>query len=236
MSIEAHAERISLHIAPGIVAAVVLSLALDLPQILGVTVILSLAYLTARLWPLDRPRTPYPTLVTWARVLITASLTAFGRALPGEQLALFVLIVFILDGVDGNLARATNSSSLVGGRLDMECDALLVMSVCLLLTLRGDAPPWVLTCGLLRYAYVLAVAMFEARGEEPKSQIARFAFGISLTGLGMGFLEVQALSRLGPALATALLLYSFGRSFYWSFAGTDARKSQSNSTSVPSEK
>ncbi len=183
----------------------------------------------------DRPRSYLPTFVTCFRAAIACGLFAFGVRENGAAIALGVLTVFTLDGLDGYLARRLRSASVLGARLDMETDSFLVMGVCTLLHLRGLGL-WVLTSGLLRYGYVLFVYTFGARGEAPRSNFARYAFGTSLTGLTLGFLISGPYASYGPVCATAVLLYSFGRSFYWSLRVDGVRVSQSNSTSAPNEK
>lgn len=229
-------EQLSLWSAPPILLSVAATLTLESGWFLALTGAVSLCVTFLRLARVDRPRSYLPTAVTGFRAAITCTLIALGNSLPGEWTAATILTVFTLDGVDGYLARRLHSASVLGARLDMETDSLLVMGACTLLFMRGDLGAWVLTCGLLRYGYVLFVGTFGARGEAPRSNFARYAFGIALTGLTLGFLPVGALSSLGPAFATCVLLYSFGRSFYWSLRATSVRVSQSNSTSVPNEK
>jgi phosphatidylglycerophosphate synthase len=62
----------------------------------------------------------------------------------------------MLDGVDGWLARRTRMASAFGARFDMEIDALLVQVLAVLAWQFGKAGAWVLTSGLLRYAFVAA--------------------------------------------------------------------------------
>jgi len=62
----------------------------------------------------------------------------------------------ILDGVDGWLARRSNTASRFGARFDMETDALLILTLAVLAWQFGKAGPWVVLSGVLRYAFVLA--------------------------------------------------------------------------------
>jgi phosphatidylglycerophosphate synthase len=64
------------------------------------------------------------------------------------------LIVLILDGVDGWLARRTGLVSDFGARFDMEVDALLILVLSILAWQYEKAGAWVVASGLLRYAFV----------------------------------------------------------------------------------
>ena len=66
------------------------------------------------------------------------------------------LVVIVLDGVDGWLARRTRMESTFGARFDMEIDALLILALAILVWRHGKAGPWVLASGLLRYLFVAA--------------------------------------------------------------------------------
>jgi phosphatidylglycerophosphate synthase len=197
-------------------------LALGLTLWVGRTEILALAGLlgivSVGVWlaQLETPRSWLPTCITAVRLLVTCGLCPYGPSLSGLVVVSVVLFVFTLDWVDGQVARRTDSVSQLGGHLDNESDAFLTLTVCVLLYLRGPSGAWVLTPGLLRYVYVLFVRVFPSRGQVPRSTLGARAFGIALVGLMVGFLGVPYLSRVAPALATLLLSYSFGHSFYWS--------------------
>jgi phosphatidylglycerophosphate synthase len=165
----------------------------------------------------ERPSSWLPTCITGVRIALTVWMLYAGVNWPGTWIASVILGVFMLDGIDGWLARRTGSTSEIGGRLDGESDAFLVLSVCLLLWVRGVEGPWVLLAGLLRYGYVLVLHFVPSRGEVPRWWVARYVFGTSLMCLMGGFLPLGGVERLLPLLATALLCASFARSFYWSF-------------------
>lgn len=62
----------------------------------------------------------------------------------------------LLDAVDGALARRSGLASAFGARFDMETDAAFTLVLCALVWQTGQAGPWVLAAGLLRYGYVAA--------------------------------------------------------------------------------
>src|SRR5205807_10290341 len=72
----------------------------------------------------------------------------------GWTLVVIALVVLLLDGVDGWVARRTATESAFGMRFDMETDAALILVLAILAWQFGKAGPWVLLSGLLRYAFV----------------------------------------------------------------------------------
>jgi len=157
--------------------------------------------------------------VTAARVGIVWAFAVRLRSAPDELLALIVLGLFALDGLDGYLARRLGTTSEFGALFDMEADAYFVLVVELVLYQRGYLGMWILATGVLRYVYVLVRAFVPARRPDvPRSRFGRLAF----TGLALGLFFAFALR--GPigefcALAgTALVTLSFARSFYDSYA------------------
>lgn len=71
------------------------------------------------------------------------------------QWLLIAVLALLLDGVDGWVARRTQSHSAFGARFDMELDALLIMLLCIGLLLESIGP-WVLLIGGMRYLFVIA--------------------------------------------------------------------------------
>jgi phosphatidylglycerophosphate synthase len=92
------------------------------------------------------------------------TMVALLAALVGERVSGSVQYVVlavgttaaILDGVDGWLARRSNTASRFGARFDMETDALLILTLAILAWQFDKAGAWVLLSGVMRYAFVLA--------------------------------------------------------------------------------
>ena len=79
--------------------------------------------------------------------------------LPDAGLAWVVvlaLLVLLLDGLDGAVARRSGTTSAFGARFDMELDAALILALSVLAWQPGPAGPWVLAIGAMRYLFVLA--------------------------------------------------------------------------------
>ncbi len=91
------------------------------------------------------------------------ALVALLAGLIGEQtaglpalVAVAAVIVAVLDGVDGWLARRRQIASDFGARFDMETDALFILVLAVLAWQFERAGAWVLLSGLLRYLFVAA--------------------------------------------------------------------------------
>lgn len=100
------------------------------------------------------------TLLRLGMIALLAGLV--GRPLPADPAPLaWAVVVFstvtaVLDAADGPLARSQRLASEFGARFDMECDALLVAVLSMLIVHFDKAGAWVLAAGGMRYAFVLA--------------------------------------------------------------------------------
>jgi phosphatidylglycerophosphate synthase len=78
--------------------------------------------------------------------------------------AAVAVLALALDGVDGWLARLRGTQSRFGARFDMETDALLALVLSVLAWQSGRAGAWVLTAGLMRYAFLVATLLWQWLG------------------------------------------------------------------------
>jgi phosphatidylglycerophosphate synthase len=161
----------------------------------------------------------------WANVVTAirgAGVWAVGTRLhhaPEPLLAVVVLVLFALDGLDGWLARRSGSSSEFGALFDMETDAYFVLTVELVLYQRGELGAWILVTGVLRYVYVLVRAFVPARRPDvPRSRFGRLAFTGLALGLFFAFALPGVIGTFCALAGTALVTVSFARSFYDSYA------------------
>lgn len=108
-----------------------------------------------------RPRlTTAADRVTLVRAVLVACCAAaivpalFNGTAPGITVVLLGAVAFLLDAVDGAVARRYACVSPAGGRLDVETDAALVLVLsCAAVPVVG---PWVLAVGLMWYAFAAA--------------------------------------------------------------------------------
>ncbi|HEX8344234.1 MAG TPA: CDP-alcohol phosphatidyltransferase family protein [Actinoplanes sp.] len=153
------------------------------------------------------------TLVGGVAALVADSFT---RPVPVLLLAGIATVAWALDGVDGQVARRTGTTSELGARFDMEIDALLIMVLSVFLA--GPLGWWVLAIGGLRYAFVAAAwALPWMRAPLPprfSRKVVAAVQGIVLVVASAGVLP--AIMTLGiVAFALGLLCWSFGRDVDW---------------------
>lgn len=161
--------------------------------------------------------------------LFRAGLSGLVFAFIGEPTAeslsvalwFFAGVAFVLDSVDGFVARVSRTVSEFGGRLDMELDGLTVLGLGGLLVHLDQAGEWALIAGLLRYAWIAAEWSFEwMRRPLFPTNWRRYLCGVQLTTAIFALLPWSQ-SWLPVALvAIGLLglLFSFGRDFVWLLA------------------
>ncbi|WP_447895409.1 CDP-alcohol phosphatidyltransferase family protein [Vreelandella sp. GE22] len=102
------------------------------------------------------------TLVRGVLVAIIAGALAGDAFIEAIWLWLAVAVAsLMLDGVDGFVARKTDSHSHFGARFDMELDALMILLLCIGLLQLESLGAWVLLIGGMRYLFVLAGRGFE---------------------------------------------------------------------------
>jgi phosphatidylglycerophosphate synthase/uncharacterized membrane protein YbhN (UPF0104 family) len=161
-----------------------------------------------------------PNLITTARLIMTMGLLFASGRHPGWQLTVAAGVILLLDVVDGWLARRMDQSSAFGASYDVEADALLVMTIAMLLFNRGTAGPWVLTAGFLRYLYVLAPAIIPTPvGQAPRSRHGRIVYVTMLTCFMLALALGGEYGRLLALAGTLVITASFAHSFWQRYAG-----------------
>jgi phosphatidylglycerophosphate synthase len=163
---------------------------------------------------------------------LRALLVSFTLALVGERsstglatsAAATALLVTILDGVDGWLARRTAMISDFGARFDMEVDALLILALSILAWQYGKAGAWVLASGLLRYLFVAAGWIWAwLRAPLPSSWRGKFICVLQTAGLAMAVspLVPWPASAVVAGASLAVLAYSFSVDVVWLWRRSD---------------
>ncbi|TCO48798.1 CDP-alcohol phosphatidyltransferase family protein [Actinocrispum wychmicini] len=150
-------------LAAGAIAEVVLLAILSLAAGLGVlgwlagtvysAVLITALYRSgaARLGPADYVTLARATLVGCVTAMIA---DAFHQSPPIPLMVVIASVALVLDAVDGKVARRTGTVSPLGARFDMEVDAFLILVLSAFVASTHGW--WVLTIGLMRYAYVAA--------------------------------------------------------------------------------
>jgi len=121
-------------------------------------------------------------------------------------------VAFLLDGLDGAVARRTGTSSPVGARFDGATDAALVLV--LSVAAAPVAGAWTIAAGALYYVFA-AAAFFRPRlrGTLPPSASRKAIGAFQPFALLVALLPgiAHAAATVVPALALVLLVFSFTR-------------------------
>ena len=166
-----------------------------------------------RLGPAD-----WVTVARAALAVDVAALTAdsFTDHISVATLVSLAIAALCLDFVDGRVARSTRTESRLGAALDGEVDAFLILV--LSVYVAPTAGWWVLAIGLARYVFLAAGWLFAwMRAPLPRRDWRKVVTAVQGIVLVIAAADVlpRALTRLGLAVALALLAESFGRDGYW---------------------
>jgi phosphatidylglycerophosphate synthase len=169
----------------------------------------------------DQPAIFPADWVTLTRALLTAGVAglvadSFSRPVPVTALVTLSVIALVLDAVDGQVARWTGTATALGGRMDGEVDAFLILL--LSIAVSQDYGGWVLLIGAARYALLLAgwVIPWLAAPLPPRywRKVVAAVQGIVLTVAVSGVVDRRA-GMIAVAVALLLLAESFGHDVIW---------------------
>jgi phosphatidylglycerophosphate synthase len=156
-------------------------------------------------------------VITAVRLGIVVALWAVSPA-SAWTLVVLATVGAVLDAVDGPIARRSGRVSAFGARFDMETDALLVLTLSLLLWRLGKAGAWVIASGLLRYLFVAASWIWPWLGADLPPSVRRKAVCVVQI---VAFIVALA-PIVGPPLSAwlagtglALLAWSFWVDVAW---------------------
>lgn len=153
------------------------------------------------------------TLVGGVTALVVTSFTA---GVPLPLLVALTGVALALDGVDGQVARRTNSTTKLGARFDMEIDSFLVLVLSVFVA--GTFGWWTIAIGAFRYVFVAASWVWPWLDAPLPPRFSRKVVaavqGVVLVVATAGLLPYAvALGLTVAALAT--LTWSFGRDVRW---------------------
>jgi phosphatidylglycerophosphate synthase len=188
-------------------------------------------------WGADRlGAADWVTLARAALVVGVAALVAdsFAESVPVALLVTLASIALVLDAVDGQIARRTGTTSALGGRMDGEVDAFLILVLSVYVARSAGA--WVLAIGFMRYAFLAGgYAMPWLRQPLPPRywrKVVCAAQGIVLTTAAAQVLS-SAVADVALAVALVLLAESFGRDVWWSWSHRDAEAAGAEADAGP---
>jgi phosphatidylglycerophosphate synthase len=128
------------------------------------------------------------------------------------------IVVLLLDGADGWLARRSGMESRFGTRFDMEVDALFILALALLVLQSGRVGAWVVLSGILRYLFRIAGWLWPKLRNPLLPNKRRQTVGViqMIALIVCLFPSVDpAAANLVAALALGLLTASFGADTIW---------------------
>ena len=171
-------------------------------------------------WSLRRVAGPITlaTAITLGRGAALAVLTGFLVAgLPTGRAAWLPAVLFALaaglDTVDGAIARATDSVSELGARLDTEMDGLTVLIGAVAVVSADLVPVAFLLVGLARYLFVAGIQLRKRRGlpvyDLPPSQLRRLLGGLAMATIWLALLPMVG-QLVAHIVAVAVLVPFLG--------------------------
>ena len=138
-----------------------------------------------------------PNAVTFLRLLL---LFVFFKTNNGLQITAYVIVIFfILDGMDGIIARYLKVDNYFGEVIDKELDAAFILLLSLIITIYFDLKYFIIV-GILRYLYVIMINQIKkfkisSLNLDSQKKIFKYFFAASMFFLFMGFyLEDEAQS------------------------------------------
>ncbi|GIE78169.1 hypothetical protein Aph02nite_41190 [Actinoplanes philippinensis] len=181
-------------------------------------------------------RLGWANAVTFGRAILTGGVTAmvFTPGAPAALLVTVAAVALAMDGVDGQVARRTGTSTALGARFDMEVDAFLI----LVLSIYAGAQYgwWAVAIGAFRYVFVAASwALPWLTAPLPPRfgrKVVAAQQGVMLAVVAGGVLPTW-LAVLSLAVALASLTWSFGRDIAWLHQASRIRSAARSRWSAP---
>lgn len=169
-------------------------------------------------------------VVTLTRALLVGGVTALvansvNHPAPTGVVVALVAVALSLDGVDGQVARRTGSTSALGARFDMEIDAFLILVLSVFVA--GSLGWWTVAIGAFRYLFVAAswACPWLTAALPPKfsRKVVAAVQGVVLVVATAGLLP-HAVTFAAVAAALASLTWSFGRDIGWLWRTESAQR------------
>ncbi|MCM4077688.1 MULTISPECIES: CDP-alcohol phosphatidyltransferase family protein [Paractinoplanes] len=167
--------------------------------------------------------------VTLSRAILVGGVTAmvvtsFAHPVSTPALVAIAGVALALDGVDGQVARRTGTTTALGARFDMEVDAFLIL---VLSVYAGDRFGWWwVAIGAFRYAFVVAAWALPWLNAALPPRFSRKVVA-ALQGIVLALVTADllpaALTTVVLTVALASLTWSFGRDSIWLYRASRIR-------------
>lgn len=176
-----------------------------------------------------RTRMGAANVVTFSRAILVGGVTAlvvtsFSHDISVPALVTIAGVALALDGVDGQVARRTGSTSALGARFDMEIDAFLIL---VLSVYAGDRFGWwTVALGAYRYLFVAASWALPWLTAALPPRFSRKVVA-ALQGIVLALVTANLLPHYAAvaalAVALASLTWSFSRDTLWLYRASRVR-------------
>ncbi len=168
------------------------------------------------------PFAGYANIITALRLLILVSTFCWIPNIPIPILVGLLVIVLLLDLLDGYLARKFKQDSKFGQYFDMEVDALFVLGMCFYFFQNRNIDAWILIPGIMRYVYKVITMIFPKKDyEETKKSYATTIAGMYFIVLIVSLILPNIFLFYLLAIGSGLIVLSFFISFYEYFTYQD---------------
>lgn len=152
--------------------------------------------------------------VTLLRLSLLFLLLYTYDAFSGKILAAIALIIVLLDGLDGFLARKLNNPSDFGAYFDMETDAFYVCTTICIHYAQNKVGLCLMFIAILRYLYFLLLLLFKPQKQkESRDNFAQLIAVFLMLSLIIPFISPSAIYLPVLIISSFLVLWSFGKSF-----------------------
>lgn len=157
-------------------------------------------------------------IITTTRFILVMILIFFSTKFMFNDSTIFliVLIIPLLDIVDGLIARYRKEESQFGMFYDMEVDAVFVMVASIIVYLNYPSMWLVLLPAFLRYFYKFSIDILDKKKKfiESKQKYASLIAGNYFTALIVFYFLNNQLASDYLMVSSLLIILSFGKSFY----------------------
>lgn len=158
----------------------------------------------------------YANLITASRTTGVLLLLACYASLDSISIFVMFLILILLDGLDGYVARKLNISSEAGSNFDMETDALLVLALSWIHVDTGNLHWFILIPGAFKYINEIFIKPFDLKYSEFLNKRVRATIAVLFfIALILPFISEHFVIKWMTYFAGVLILLSFLSSYFF---------------------
>lgn len=157
-----------------------------------------------------KPKGGLANYITLLRFLGLVTFSIVFENLSGVQCFIWLIILIILDALDGYLAQKKHQKTTFGAFFDLETDSLFVCLVSCILISKAMIYDWLLVPAYLRYFYIIFVHIARLHNfPEKPHRFGALIAGIMFTTLAFSFIVPELVRTISLTISSALLIFSF---------------------------